>query len=70
MSNDDIASELNVKAGRIYYASKSLAKYNFDSLLIALSQLAELEKNDKLNGDNCGEQLAIYLALFENKFRK
>ena len=68
-TKDDIARELSVKPGRVYYTLKDISMVSYDTLLRILSDRADREKDRKLYRDDGDTRREVFLATFSKKYR-
>lgn len=68
-TKDDIARELSVKPGRVYYTLKDISMVSYDTLLRILSDRADREKDRKLYRDDGNTRREVFLATFSKKYR-
>lgn len=68
-TKDDIARELSVKPGRVYYTLKDISMVSYDTLLRILSDRADREKDRKLYRDDGNTRREVFLATFAKKYR-
>ena len=68
-TKDDIARELSVKPGRVYYTLKDISMVSYDTLLRILSDRADREKDRKLYRDDGDTRREVFLATFAKKYR-
>lgn len=68
-TNDDIAQNLStktnkVKGAKIYYTRKDLQNTSYTSLINILTDLADIEKDVKLNNDSADDRLELFFLSF------
>lgn len=68
MSKDEIASEFNMSVGRTYYIIKDASIFSYLTLLDILNELAEIERNIKINLDDGDVLIELFIAQFYKKY--
>lgn len=68
MSQEEIATELKMTTGRLFYMKKETQFISSNRLLFALSELGNIEKDIKLNADNADDRLLLFINDFSVKY--
>ena len=68
LKKDDIAQELSLKPGVVYYALKDSASLSFVTLLSVLKDLGQIEKDIKINQDDGDLKMTLFIAQFAKTY--
>ena len=68
LKKDDIAQELSLKPGVVYYALKDSASLSFVTLLSVLKDLGQIEKDIKINQDDGDLKMTLFIAQFSKTY--
>lgn len=67
-SKEDIANEMKVKPGKVYYTLKDLNNIPYETLLTILSDISLMEKDIKINLDDPKMRVELFITLFGKKY--
>lgn len=68
MRNEEMASELGMKSGAIYYALKDIRNISFETLIDIMSDLSLIEKDIKLKNDDQNLRMELFVLTFERTY--
>ncbi|MFA6830373.1 MAG: DNA polymerase III subunit delta [Bacilli bacterium] len=69
-TDSEIASDLKISSGRLYFIKKESKRVSYHSLLLAIKELGEREMGIKLSNDDGDTSLILYMTLFRKKYFK
>lgn len=68
-SNTDICQELQIKnPNSLYYKKKEIQYISYHSLMKALLELSDIERDIKFKGDDPDERMYLFFSLFQRKY--
>lgn len=68
LAKDEIAKELGVKPGVVYYSLRDIRMLSFFQFVSILNELALIEKDIKMNQDDGDILLSLFFATFAKKY--